>query len=73
MKITLVTLILALTVFSVSAQIDNDYLKIGEKAPKIIGIDQFNKEVNSEIILQKSDILLLFTEGISVYTAKNIY
>lgn len=63
MKIALVTLILALTVFSVSAQIDNDYLKIGEKAPKIIGIDQFNQEINSEIILQNSNILLLFYRG----------
>lgn len=52
MKIALVTLILALTVFNVSAQIDSDYLKIGEKAPEIIGIDQFNQEINSEIILR---------------------
>lgn len=45
------------------AQINNEYLKVGEVAPKIIGVDQFGSTINSEVILKNNKILLLFYRG----------
>jgi len=50
----------SLTVFS---QIDNDHLMVGEKAPVISGVDQFDKLINSSDILKEKKILLLFYRG----------
>lgn len=47
----------------VASQIDNEYLKVGEKAPLINGIDQFGKNINSTEILKEQKILLLFYRG----------
>ena len=60
----MVLLILA-TVFSINtfSQIDNDHLKIGEKAPSFSGVDQFNKAINSDAVLKEQKILLVFYRG----------
>ena len=63
MKITLVSLFLFFTIVKVNAQINNEPLKIGEIAPKIVGVDQFNSEIDSHEILKNNEILLLFYRG----------
>lgn len=45
------------------SQIDNEYLKVGEEAPLITGVDQFDKVINSSEILKEKKILLLFYRG----------
>ena len=45
------------------SQIDNEHLKVGEEAPLISGVDQFNKQINSTEILKNNKILLLFYRG----------
>jgi peroxiredoxin len=45
------------------SQIDNEHLKVGEEAPLITGVDQFNKVINSTEILKENKILLLFYRG----------
>lgn len=62
-RIVFITLFQLLFVAEASSQIDNNYLKVGEKAPVIKGIDQFNSEINSNKILQNKKILLLFYRG----------
>ena len=52
--------------FSVNSsisQINHEYIKIGEDVPKIEGIDQFNRTIDSDQILKESNILLLFYRG----------
>lgn len=62
-KTVLITLFQLLFVAEVTSQIDNNYLKVGEEAPIIKGVDQFNSEINSTKILQDKKILLLFYRG----------
>lgn len=55
-------IVFLITISSV-AQINNEHLNIGELAPKIIGVDQNGKSVNSTKILQDNKILLVFYRG----------
>lgn len=59
------TLFFVVTLFSMStfSQINEDHLNIGEKAPKILGVDQFGKHINSQEILKEQKILLVFYRG----------
>ena len=54
-----------LLVFSTSlfAQINNEHLNVGEKAPIIIAKDQNGKTINSKTILKTRKILLVFYRG----------
>ena len=45
------------------SQINNEHLNIGDDAPLITGVDQFNNEINSNEILKNDKILLLFYRG----------
>jgi len=63
MKNSLLAVLLILSINTVFSQINNEHLKIGESAPQIIGVDQFNKSINSDIILKKKKILLVFYRG----------
>lgn len=56
----LITFLVSLTGFS---QINNDHLQVGELAPRITGVDQYGKNIDSETILKKQKILLLFYRG----------
>jgi len=47
----------------VISQINNEHLNIGDEAPLITGVDQFNNEINSNEILKNNKILLLFYRG----------
>ncbi|MBE9491204.1 MAG: AhpC/TSA family protein [Bacteroidetes bacterium] len=62
MKNVISILILMLSI-SLSAQIDNEHLKVGEQAPQIIGIDQNGKQINSTEILKHNKILMVFYRG----------
>ena len=62
MKNVISILILTLSV-SLSAQINNEHLKVGDKAPKIIGVDQNGKKINSTKILKHNKILMVFYRG----------
>jgi len=57
--------IILVTVFSLNSfsQINNDHLNVGEEAPSIIGIDQFDKPINSKEILKEQKVLLVFYRG----------
>lgn len=59
-KILLLCFLLSL---NTHAQIDNDYLQIGETAPEIVGVDQFSNTINSAEILKNDQILLMFYRG----------
>ncbi|WP_457618852.1 hypothetical protein [Lutibacter sp.] len=59
-KIVLITLFQLLFIVETTSQIDNNYLKIGEKAPVIKGVDQFNSEIDSNKILQEKKLLLFY-------------
>jgi peroxiredoxin len=63
MKVSLISLFFLLTVGKAISQINNDYIKIGESAPKIEGIDQFDNAIDSDQILKENKILLLFYRG----------
>jgi len=63
MRIALLTLFQFLFVGKVTSQINNEHLNIGETAPKIVGIDQFGNKINSDKILEKNQILLIFYRG----------
>ena len=62
MRITLLA-ILSLFIGKGYSQINEDYLKIGEHAPRIIGVDQNGKNIDSELILKENRILLFFYRG----------
>jgi len=62
-KIILITLFQFLFIAKAVSQIDNNFLKIGENAPKIVGVDQFNLEIDSDKILKDKKILVLFYRG----------
>ena len=57
--------IILVTVFSINSfsQINNDHLNIGEIAPSISGVDQFNNVINSDDVLKEQKILLVFYRG----------
>ncbi len=63
MKVALVSLFLLFTFGTAVSQINNEYIHIGESAPKIIGVDQFNVSIDSDEILKESKILLVFYRG----------
>lgn len=59
-------LLFALAVFSIvqlNAQIDQEHLQIGEKAPEIQSRDQNGMIINSKAILKENRILLVFYRG----------
>ena len=58
-----VLVIALLFFFTGFSQINNEHLLVGEVAPRISGVDQFNKEINSTTILKDHKILLLFYRG----------
>jgi len=57
--------IILVAVFSMNSfsQINNDHLNIGEKAPSIIGVDQFDRAINSTEVLKEQKVLLVFYRG----------
>jgi len=63
MRIAIITLFQFLFVGKVTSQINNEHLKLGEKAPKIVGVDQFGEKINSDMILNNHQILLIFYRG----------
>ncbi|MDY7395466.1 peroxiredoxin-like family protein [Aureibaculum sp. 2210JD6-5] len=57
---------IALTlVFSINtfAQINSEHLEVGDDAPLITGVDQFDNEINSTDILKDNKIILIFYRG----------
>ncbi len=62
MKILIMTLTIMFTL-NLSAQIDNEHLEVGEKAPEIIGVDQNGLKINSTETLKYNKILLVFYRG----------
>ena len=63
MKSVFISFLFLFSVSSSISQINNEYIKIGVVAPKIEGIDQFNRAIDSDQILKESKILLLFYRG----------
>jgi len=51
--------------FSLSSfsQINSEHLNVGEDAPIITGVDQFNNTINSEDILKEKKMLVVFYRG----------
>ena len=56
-------LIISFVTVNSFSQINNDYLKVGEKAPIITGIDQFDNTINSNDILKEKKMLVVFYRG----------
>ncbi len=48
---------------NLSAQINDEHLNVGDKAPTIIGVDQNGKEIISNDILKYNKILMVFYRG----------
>jgi peroxiredoxin len=48
---------------AIFAQINNEHLSIGEKAPAILAKDQYGNTINSKEILKNKKILLVFYRG----------
>ena len=63
MKSTIALLIITFFSISLFSQINNEHLKVGEKAPLINGIDQYGKKIDSKIILKKQKVLVVFYRG----------
>ena len=63
MKIVLIQVLLILFSINLYSQITNDYLKVGEKAPVIVGVDQFGNTINSGQLINKQKVLLVFYRG----------
>lgn len=59
----LVFILFILFSFAGFSQIDNEHLNVGEVAPLISGVNQFDKVINSSDILKEKKILLLFYRG----------
>jgi len=57
--------VLLITFISMNAfsQINDEHLKVGEKAPLLNGVDQFGKTINSKQILKDKKILVVFYRG----------
>lgn len=49
--------------FNIQAQINNEHLKVGDKAPDIVGVDQNGSSISSTEILENSKILMVFYRG----------
>jgi peroxiredoxin len=62
MKSILSVLVLIISL-NLSAQINNEHLKVGETAPLIFGVDQNGKKINSHEILKYNKILMVFYRG----------
>ena len=54
------TLLCSMNIFS---QINTEHLKIGDTAPTIKGVDQFDAKINSNDILKENKIILIFYRG----------
>lgn len=52
MKFSLLSIIFLFSIVTATSQINNEHLNIGDIAPQIIGVDQFNNKIDSELILQ---------------------
>lgn len=63
MKQFITLIIIAFISISSFSQINNEHLKVGEKAPAINGLDQFGKTINSTQILNDKNILVVFYRG----------
>ena len=63
MKNFIALFIIALFSLTSFSQINKDHLKVGEDAPIIEGIDQFNKNINSNDILKEKKMLVVFYRG----------
>lgn len=63
MKNEIVLFLIFLFSMSSFSQINNEHLKIGERAPLINGFDQFGKAINSQEILKNNQILVVFYRG----------
>jgi len=63
MKKFILLLIITLVTLNAFSQINSKHLEIGEKAPLIIGTDQFDKMIHSEEVLKEQKILLVFYRG----------
>ncbi|RPD99878.1 AhpC/TSA family protein [Aureibaculum marinum] len=60
-KITIVlTLLVSMNTF---AQINSEHLEIGDDAPIITGVDQFDNKINSTDLLKDNKIILIFYRG----------
>ena len=55
--------ILMFSTLTIQSQINNEHLAIGDDAPSISGIDQNGQAINSDKILKKDKILLVFYRG----------
>ena len=64
MRVSIMAIFLFFSIWKVNAQINNDYLKIGENAPRILGVDQFSNNIDSESILKNNKILLIFLRSV---------
>jgi len=63
MKNFIILFIIALFSLTSFSQINKDHLKVGEEAPLISGVDQFEKTINSAEILKEQKILVVFYRG----------
>ena len=63
MRILVIGFFLVASSWNVNTQINNDYLNIGENAPRILGVDQFSNSIDSDDILKSNKILLIFYRG----------
>lgn len=63
MKITFLSLLLIFSISNATSQVNNEHLNIGDIAPQIVGVDQFNTTIDSEILLKNKEILLVFYRG----------
>ena len=63
MRILVIVFFLVASSCKVNAQINNDFLNIGENAPRILGVDQFSNSIDSDDILKSNKILLVFYRG----------
>jgi len=59
------TTLFIITLFSLASfsQINDDHLKVGEEAPIITGVDQFDNTINSKDILKEKKMLVVFYRG----------
>lgn len=63
MRIAVISFFFFISIGQAISQINYEYINVGEIAPKIEGIDQFNTVIDSEQILKESKILLVFYRG----------
>ena len=56
-------MIFSILTLNIEAQINQDYLMVGQEAPPISGIDQFGKKIDSKTLIKDKEILLIFYRG----------